>query len=851
MPEALEPARASLEPTPAFKGVIKRSRKPGVAQSGIFSHLARVKKLAKIATLQRITPVFQTRKNIEHFVADFRERQPAAKTVLAKKADKPKKTDWQKMEMVLPTGKTVSEGQVIPSAGSLSAGSPFSPSNVMSTGQVIPPFEAPALEESAFTRRMKQLSEGKSSEKPQPKKRITPQSRLYSKVVEMNPRKPEQDEDLPDSMPQMDTPIPEPRQMPPVVQHARPDQVQRMPEEPSQPKSKQVRLRPAPIQRTTDIARPSAEPPARETAQTKLDTSEPAKKSDPSVRPAEKSKMNLPVWQPREAHPELRRLSPLRKEMPAKQQPEGRQSTPQKLTAQKRQPTEPAQPEAKAVEQADKAVKPSPVIAQHPQPAVVEPKIDTSPVEKPDKPVTQTAQPTTTQPKTEMPLILKPRIRSMKQAAAPTVIQPHATVPLNVIRRIPEKPVQTSKTFTVPSRVQATPRTNRLTAEPSTGKAEMPIRQAGLSQQPVQNPEKSPRSSQVELRREPQREPRRESAARPTSPRLILPLQQTVKENTSRPLSRLTVLRSQPKTIRREPEPKIVRQPAAEPAQPADRPLAMMATPQPLTQESAQNRTPERELSHQPVITRQVKTFSQAVRQRAENRLSTPAKSTAPATPATQSASALLSMQAAAILSRSESSGNIGNPVQTGKKGIRRQAEPGLGKIIQREADDKPKPSHYITDEEANEDVNELHGPGGYETGPITPPNNNQGNPPSSSQYYRTEQQDQDKDNQPVYLQRGNSSPHETNSESSSQTRPEPSPAPYELQTMYEPEMPPPAPPVESSPAVEPEVYQISKPSSQEKSDASTQLNYGQIAKDLLPIIKKMLALERERTVRR
>lgn len=831
MTDEMETAGASVESKPAYRGVIRRVRKAGVAQSGIFSRLAHVKQRAKISTLQRITPAFRARKTIERFVTEFRERQPSGMPVLAKKAAPRKKSDWQKMEMVLPSGSVAAEGQRIPPETGTFA--PFTPTGNLSAGQVIPPFEPsnrePALGESAFSRRMKQISGGQPAEKPQPKKRIAPQSRLYSKVVEINPRKTEQTGDLPES----DSPLPEPPSKPAAHTVASPNTVQRLPAEPADPAPKRSRLRPAEIKPTIEptarlAATPESKPETKPAAQYADQSSHPAapqaesQKPDPGDQPAQPAKPavraagDLPVWKARPPRPELRRLSPVVRREPLPL----------------RKPAKPADKDAQPVQSASTPAEPGPKWA--PKPAKTEPPAHSQqpeprpvfmPAATPPETETQPPQPVDGQPKPEMSLFLKPRIRPMPKAALPVLLKPRAAFPINIIRRQPEKPASAVN----PARPQ-----------PQKLEASLPVRLQPHSAEPPaaqHQPDRQPAAQPERANRQPARAyaPRQKAAL--ADRKLTLPLQRVVQQNISRPVSRLTVLKRRTDTVQREP--------AAQNAQPISQPTRRPAEflPAATPQKAA---ALKRELIHQPALPKQAASFGRVIRRKAENRAAAPAK------PATQSRSA-----AAVVLPAVSRAPGADRPEtllpggQSPRHGLRRTAA-GLPNLIQREPDPEKK-SNYITEDEAKEPVTELHGSAGYvsETPPAPPPDSSpssgsHGGPPSHV-YYQTDNQNKSQEENPVYLRRGSPPSPETRQE----TSPEPDSAPYELRSPYEPELPASGQLAEYAPVSEPDVVQYSRQAAPDEFDRAAHLNYTQLAKDVLPIIKKMLALERERTVRR
>ncbi|MEM5775071.1 MAG: hypothetical protein AAGU05_08740, partial [Anaerolineaceae bacterium] len=462
-----------------------------------------------------------------------------------------------------------------------------------------------------------------------------------------------------------------------------------------------------------------------------------------------------------------------------------------------------------------------PAHSQQPEPRPV-----FMPAATPPETETQPPQPADGQPKPEMPLFLKPRIRPMPKAALPALLKPRAAFPINIIRRQPEKPASAVK----PARSQ-----------PQKLEASLPVRLQPQSAEPPaaqHQPDRQPAAQPERANRQPARAyAPRQKAAR-ADRKLALPLQRVVQQNTTRPVSMLTVLRSRPETIQREPLT-----PTERPVtQPAGSPADTRTTAAP-----AQPTAPKRGLIHQPALPKQAQSFGQALRRKAEQRAA-PAKSAGQ----TRSAAAVIP-PAVSGLPPADRPAAFAPGAADSPRSVRRRPEGRLSNLIQREPDPEKK-SNYITEDQAKEPVNELHESAGYvsET-PPTPPTDRNG--PSGSQgnqqphvYYQTDNQSRE---EPVYLRRGGPPSQSTRPDSRPETPPEPVTAHYELRSPYEPDLPASGQYDEYQPSPEPDVVQYGRPAAPDELDRAAHLNYTQLAKDVLPMIKKMLALERERTVRR
>ncbi len=155
-----------------FHGVINKKRKPGLTQDFTVKRVAQVKRLGS-STNTKKKAFAKTKLNaMNNFVGYLQNRRPAVAQIASKRVTTP----WQNLDMTLTGGSSLNEGNVPP------AQDQFTPRPAVE--QMLPPVD---MEESAFAKRLRKATSTPKREPAKPVKRPDPQSRVYSRVVEVSP----------------------------------------------------------------------------------------------------------------------------------------------------------------------------------------------------------------------------------------------------------------------------------------------------------------------------------------------------------------------------------------------------------------------------------------------------------------------------------------------------------------------------------------------------------------------------------------------------------------------------------------------------------------------------------------
>lgn len=821
-------------------------------------------------------------------------------------------TGWQKMDLVLPNT-AAAEGQRIEP---LSA--PFSAPGSFSAGQIIPPFEPQQGGQSEFAKRMQRLTESSKPEPQQPKKRLAPQSRLYSKVVEINPRGNEESE------PQMDEPSASARPASlnkPEASTAEPSPIQpsRKPRQtPVFPQAHSIETHSEPPQ---EAARASLPAPA----QTDKVPEKTIAHSAPSIiqrlpDPVRQEPASLPVKEiitdqdeARHASTETPHELPLRKKPAAqthfKLTPARNEKPPFKTLsknvrpfAAKQSKTEPHQPgELKAPrEKTEGRISFSDT---SPKAGEYQPPVSRAIAERPAQ------QEKTELPAAQIPLIRKAGFKPAKRLITRTPVHSITKLPLNIIRRQPQQqliqraaPAPQDMAVKKPAAPETSlPQNSAPFVEPRT--VSTPVKRAPAA------PATHAKQTGDHIRRQAFAQVVQRQAA-PSAPRLGAPLQMAIRRKAARPVSRLTAAALIPAPL--ETHSPAVPLPSGDSEK---QPVKLEPLPQPFAHSPLQvippMRTPlqllppakkpavQRKLIHQPAVVRQARTLSRIIQRRAADRHSMRLQPARKENRADQTVSAVPALPAATLQRpptvftpggsaepermRFMSSGNFSGETGLRKDPheenylpvVRRTIQPAPGNVIRRNATNAA--GYYVTDDsdpaaETNSidstrrNINQSHSPANSFRSPQGQNHETQSQPSAGSNYFTAHRPNQaEGQTRSNYLasHRQSHQPQEQTASANNYYAPQ-SPAPSQSR---EEEQKPPAPPqnvpyeLPSSwssdvpPQAQPEVYEMPRREEQKLSadrqsekPTSPETNLQQLARDVLPLIKKMIAIEKERS---
>lgn len=146
-------------------------RRAGVSHGGIQNQLARIKNYGKTSRFKNKTTLVERSTSYQHFASYVQNKNPKHQPLVSKI----EKAPWQQLDLTLPTGAT----SVLPNGdtakGQLIQG--FSPTKT----------DLPQpLEDTPFAQRMRKLTSGQKITREKPRERPSSQSRLYSRVEELD-----------------------------------------------------------------------------------------------------------------------------------------------------------------------------------------------------------------------------------------------------------------------------------------------------------------------------------------------------------------------------------------------------------------------------------------------------------------------------------------------------------------------------------------------------------------------------------------------------------------------------------------------------------------------------------------
>ncbi len=155
-----------------YTGVIQKRRRPGLTQDFTVKRVASVKKIGASTNVKKKVFSKQKLESKNQFMEYLHNRRPARMQPAPKRVVTP----WQNLDMTLTGGSSLNDSN-IPSMQEHLSPRP-------SLGQMLPPIDA---EESAFSKRLRKATSTPKQEPAKPVKQHPPQSRVYSRVVEVKP----------------------------------------------------------------------------------------------------------------------------------------------------------------------------------------------------------------------------------------------------------------------------------------------------------------------------------------------------------------------------------------------------------------------------------------------------------------------------------------------------------------------------------------------------------------------------------------------------------------------------------------------------------------------------------------
>lgn len=190
MPDSADPMEnradpeMSHEPGNMISRLLRRRRVAGVALPKIRRRLAQVRRASgRIRKNRLVLPGRARRERIRDFSAALRETHVKGPRVYGRAIGKRRQAPWEQLDLSLPNGAPAESSRPNLLRAGLSSAGPFA------GGQVIPPFSPPdeAGEPSFIERRQARLG-AQAPKKPAPaRKRLDPSSRLFSRVEEIKP----------------------------------------------------------------------------------------------------------------------------------------------------------------------------------------------------------------------------------------------------------------------------------------------------------------------------------------------------------------------------------------------------------------------------------------------------------------------------------------------------------------------------------------------------------------------------------------------------------------------------------------------------------------------------------------